>query len=67
MARWANGEQTVQFLVDRNRLESFEAEDVAALAAALLARAILRVETTAATVIKEVTRRSASGHIDYNI
>ena len=29
MARWASGEQTVQFLVDRNRLESFEAEDLA--------------------------------------
>jgi hypothetical protein len=26
MARWAKGEQAVQFLVDRNRLESFEAE-----------------------------------------
>ncbi len=47
MARWTNGEQTVQFLVNRNRLESFEAEDLAALAEALLARAMLRVETTA--------------------
>jgi hypothetical protein len=26
MARWARGEQAVQFLVDRNRLESFKAE-----------------------------------------
>jgi hypothetical protein len=31
MARWAKGEPTVQFLVDRNRLESFEADDLAAL------------------------------------
>jgi hypothetical protein len=31
MARWAKGEQTVRFLVDRNRLESFEADDLAAL------------------------------------
>jgi hypothetical protein len=51
MARWANGEQTVQFLVNRNRLESFEAEDLAALAEALLARAMLRVETTAAAAL----------------
>ena len=42
MARWAAGEQTVQFLVDRNRLESFEAKDLAALAEALVARAVLR-------------------------
>lgn len=28
MARWASGERTVQFLVDRNRLESFEADDL---------------------------------------
>ena len=47
MARWAKGEQTVQFLVDRNRLESFETEDLAALTEALVARATLRVETTA--------------------
>lgn len=51
MARWANGQQTVQFLVDRNRLESFEAEDLAALAEALLARAALRVETTATAAL----------------
>jgi hypothetical protein len=31
MARWASEEQTVQFLVDRTRLASFEAEDLAAL------------------------------------
>jgi hypothetical protein len=38
---------TVQYLVGRNRLESFEAKDLAALAEALVARAVLRVETTA--------------------
>jgi hypothetical protein len=38
MARWAKGEQTVRFLVDRNRLESFEAEDLAALTDALIGR-----------------------------
>jgi hypothetical protein len=42
MTRWAKGEQTVQFLVDRNRLESFEVEDLAALAEALVARAAAR-------------------------
>jgi hypothetical protein len=51
MARWANGEQAVQFLVDRNRLESFAAEDLPALAQALVARAVLRVETTATAAL----------------
>jgi hypothetical protein len=47
MARWAKGEQAVQFLVDRDRLESFEAEDLAGLAGALIGRAAWRLETTA--------------------
>jgi hypothetical protein len=51
MARWANGEQAVQFLLDRNRLESFEADDLAALAEALVGRAARRVETTAAAAL----------------
>ena len=51
MARRAKGEQTVQFLVDRNRLESFEAEDLAALTEALVGRAVLRVETTATAAL----------------
>jgi hypothetical protein len=51
MARWARGEQAVQFLVDRNRLESFEAEDLALLAGALIGRAVLRVETTATAAL----------------
>jgi hypothetical protein len=51
MARWATGERAVQFLVDRNRLESFEAVDLAALTKALIGRAVLRVETTATAAL----------------
>ena len=51
MVRWARGEQTVQFLVSRNRLEGFEAEDLAALTETLIGRAVLRVETTAAAAL----------------
>lgn len=51
MARWAKGERTVQFLVDRNRLESFEVDDLAALTEALIGRAVLRVETTATAAL----------------
>lgn len=51
MARWARGEQTVQFLVDRGRLESFEAGDLTALTEALITRAVRRVETTAAAAL----------------
>jgi len=51
MARWARGEQTVQFLIDRGRLESFEAEDLAAVTEALITRAVRRVETTAAAAL----------------
>lgn len=51
MARWARGERTVQFLVDRNRLESFETKDLAALTETLIGRAVLRVETTAAAAL----------------
>jgi hypothetical protein len=51
MARWAKGERSVQFLVDRNRLESFEAEGLAALAEALIGRAARRLETTAAAAL----------------
>ena len=51
MARWARGERTVQFLVGQNRLESFEAEDLATLTEALFGRAVLRVETTATAAL----------------
>jgi len=57
MARWTSGEQTVQFLVDRNRLENFEAEDLGSLAGALMSRAALRIGTTAAAAL-------AGGDID---
>ena len=52
MARWHRGEQTVQFLISRNRLESFEGADLAGLAEAQLARAELRVEATATAALK---------------
>jgi hypothetical protein len=51
MARWTRGEQTVQFLIDRSRLESFEAEDLTALTDALIVRTARRVETTAAAAL----------------
>jgi hypothetical protein len=51
MARWQTGEQAVRFLVDRGRLESFEADDLAGLAEALAGRAKLRVETTAVAAL----------------
>ena len=51
MTRWAKGEQTIQFLVARNRLESFDAGDLVALTEALVARAMLRVETTATAAL----------------
>lgn len=51
MAGWERGKQTVRYLVDRGRLESFEAEDLGALAQALIGRAALRVETTAAAAL----------------
>jgi hypothetical protein len=51
MARWARGERTIQYLVNENRLESFEAEDLAGLTEALIGRAVLRVETTAAAAL----------------
>jgi hypothetical protein len=52
MARWRKGAQTVQFLVDRGRLESFEAADLSTVADAQIARAALRVEATAAAALK---------------
>ena len=52
MARWEKGERTVQYLVEKGRLESFEADDFGAQAAALIGRATLRVDTTAATALE---------------
>jgi hypothetical protein len=53
VARWPKGEQTVRFLIDRGRLESFEAADLAGLADAQLARAALRVEATATAALNK--------------
>jgi hypothetical protein len=52
MARWEKGERTVQFLISGDRLESVEVDDLAASADALIARAALRVEATAAAALK---------------
>ncbi len=51
MARWRSGERTVQFLVDRGRLESFEAGDLGGLADAQLVRARRRLEATATAAL----------------
>jgi hypothetical protein len=47
VTRWAKGGRTVAFLIDRGRLESFEASDPAATAGALVERADRRLEATA--------------------
>jgi hypothetical protein len=52
VARWRKGEETVQFLVNRGRLEGFEAADLSAVADAQFARATLRVEATATAALK---------------
>jgi hypothetical protein len=46
-ASWQKGGRTVQYLVVKGRLESFTAQDLGALAEALIGRAALRVDTTA--------------------
>jgi len=52
MARWKKGERTVQFLIDRARLETVAVGDLAASADALITRAALRVEATATAALK---------------
>jgi len=52
VARWKKGEQTVQYLISRGRLETVEVEDLTASADALIARAVLRVEATAAAALQ---------------
>lgn len=52
MARWEKGERTVQYLVDKGRLESFETKELGAQAVALIQRAALRVDTTAAAALE---------------
>jgi hypothetical protein len=51
VARWQKGERTVAYLVGQGRLESFEAEDFAEPAHALIGRAARRVQTTAAAAL----------------
>ncbi len=51
VARWLKGERTVEFLVDRGRLETFEAHDLPGLAAALVSRASLRLRATATAAL----------------
>jgi hypothetical protein len=52
MARWPNGEKTVQFLIDRGRLETFESSDVTGLASAQVHRATLRLNATAVAALE---------------
>jgi len=51
MTRWGKGERAVQYLLDKGRLESIEAENLAAQAHALIERASLRVGTTAVAAL----------------
>ena len=53
MARWTKGERTVRFLIDRGRLESFAAPDLAEVADAHVKRAELRVEATATAALEK--------------
>jgi hypothetical protein len=52
VVRWARGEHAVQFLIERGRLESFEASDLSALAGTQLGRATLRLEATAVSALQ---------------
>jgi hypothetical protein len=52
VARWLKGEKTVQFLVDRGRLETFESSDLPGLATAHLHRATLRLNVTAVSAMQ---------------
>lgn len=47
MTGWAKGERTIRFLIGKGRLENVEADNLAVQAEALIARASLRVGTTA--------------------
>lgn len=52
MARWESGARTVDYLLGKGRLESFQAKDLRSLTEAVLARAVLRVQTTASAALK---------------
>lgn len=51
MVRWTKGERTVQYFIDKGRLESIEAGELAVFATALVKRAALRLETTATAAL----------------
>ena len=52
MARWPEGLRTVEFLVDRGRLDTFESSDLAGLATAQVRRATLRLNATAVAALE---------------
>ena len=52
MARWPEGLRTVEFLVDRGRLETFESSDLTGLVTAQVHRATLRLNATAVAALK---------------
>ncbi len=52
MGHWQKGERTVQFLIDRGRLEPIEASDLVVLAGALIERATRRAEATATAALQ---------------
>jgi hypothetical protein len=52
VTRWGSGERTVRFLIDRGRLEAFEASDLAVSAAAQVERATRRLEATARAALE---------------
>ena len=51
--RWPVGEQTVQFLIDRGRLESLEATDLTTVANVQIGRAMLRLNATAVSALEK--------------
>jgi hypothetical protein len=53
VARWPIGEQTVQFLIDRGRLESLEATDLTTVASVQIGRAMLRLNATAVSALEK--------------
>lgn len=52
MTRWGSGERTVRFLIDRGRLEAFEATSLAATADVQIERASRRLEATARAALQ---------------
>jgi hypothetical protein len=51
VARWEKGSRTVEYLAGKGRLEAVDADDLSAHVGALIARAALRVDTTAAAAL----------------